>query len=279
MNEDLIGKLYFDVKNNSMVNFEELLMNGSHKNCKLSVHITYVTLMDDQILVAHPNSIRIYDKDFYLVKRIEKISGLEFMPRCIQINSTDKFIYILDKNCRILMTDLNFNLISSVGSKGTENDKFLLPVDMCYINEKLFACDLKKHVKIYSKDLNSIEYIFLDYVPLQMRATSSTIAINGFDKFFYFYNLENFRILRRYKYEGKCVISQISSLFYISIPSQDNIKCFSEKGIYKNEINTTTECEFIHYYGSIIMVEHCSVLKETMGHINKTIGKIFHKYS
>jgi hypothetical protein len=60
-----------------------------------------------------------------LIKRIDKINREIFQPSTILANFDEKQFYICDNlNHRILITDLDFNFIKSVGSKGSEMLQF-----------------------------------------------------------------------------------------------------------------------------------------------------------
>ena len=153
MNEDLIGKIYFDVKSKTEINFKDLYMNGSRRFYNQIFSVSRIDVIDDQIICANLSRkcLFIYDKDLNYVKKIDRISGLLFKPRAIRINLKDKFIYIFDENCMIWMTDLNYKFIKSVGSRGTEDNQFLRPKDICYTNECLYAIDSKKEFKFIQK--------------------------------------------------------------------------------------------------------------------------------
>ena len=205
----------------------------------LNVGPTDILIIYDKILLAceADECLQIYDKDFNLIKRIDKIDGLlidSFSPKSIASNSNEKIIYICDGDRnRILMTDFDFNLIKFVGSYGIEDNQFSCPTDICYKNESLYICDKwNGRVQIYSKDLKFVESIKLDYDSWKIKAS------NDFNSIVYFYDLNDFSLIRSYKH-GYGRISQINSCFYEFNDETKIVYCFDENGILKEEIILT----------------------------------------
>ena len=173
VNEDFIGKIYFD-ENNKSINVEDLLKNGEKCIYDLDIQPVDLSIIDDRIILAnyYGKCLTVYDKDLNLLKRIDKINGKGFQPIAIQVNLKEKFIYICDfENFKILMTDFHFNLIKSIGSQGALRD-------ICYKKEDLLICDYGNiRIQIYSKDLEFIKSIKLDYQPWRLKATNSIICV------------------------------------------------------------------------------------------------------
>jgi hypothetical protein len=82
-------------------------------------------------MIALSNStqknICVHDEDFNLIKLINKIDNDTFHPLRLETNN-ENLIYITEfSKCQVIMTDLNFNKIKSVGSMGSNFDQFNYP--------------------------------------------------------------------------------------------------------------------------------------------------------
>ncbi len=74
-----------------------------------------------------------------MIKTVDRINGEKFQPATILANLDEKQFYICDSlNYRILITDLDFNFIKSVGSKGSEMHQFNCPHDICFSSSKFW---------------------------------------------------------------------------------------------------------------------------------------------
>jgi hypothetical protein len=117
-------------------------------------------LKEDQIIISHfdDKCIKIYDKDLNFIKTVDRINGEKFRPSTILANLDEKQFYICDYlNDRILITDLDFNYIKSVGSKGSEMHQFDGPYDICFTSSKFFICDYNnRRIQVYSKDFDFV---------------------------------------------------------------------------------------------------------------------------
>ncbi len=123
LNEDSVGKIYFD----KTIIVADLLMNGEKHVFDLDSNPNDICLNEDQIIISYwdDKCLKIYDKDLNFIKRVGRINGKEFKPCGILANFIEKIFYICDiQSHRILITDLDFNFIKSVGSKGSENCQF-----------------------------------------------------------------------------------------------------------------------------------------------------------
>ena len=234
----MIGKLYFEP-----ISFEDLLEIGEKRIYDLDVSPNAILIIDDQIIVASIGyeCLQIYDKQFNFVKIIDKINGETFSPNALASNLEDKIIFICDYvNSRILMVDFDFSFIKSAGSCASESYEFdNYPSDICYKNECLYICDASnERVKIFSKDLVFVKSIELGFEPNKIRASSSIICIECLYKGTYFYNLNDFSLIRSYPHEG-FRISQIDSCFYGFNNRAKIVYCYDDNGIFKEEINLT----------------------------------------
>jgi len=154
-NEDFVGKIYLDNKNKTII-VEDLLKNGEKRVYDLDSKPYGICSKDDQIIISHwdDECLKIYDKDLNFITRVDRINWEKFQPLRILANFEKKQFYICDTlNDRILITDLDFNFIKTVGSKGSQNCQFNYPIDICFSNSKFYICDYyNKRIQVYSKD-------------------------------------------------------------------------------------------------------------------------------
>jgi hypothetical protein len=215
-NEDFVGKIFLDNKNNTII-VEDLLKNGEKRVYDLDSMPYHIFSKDDQIIISRwdDKCLTIYDKDLNFIKRVDRINGEEFYLSAILANFDVKQFYICDNlNDRILITDLDFNFIKSVGSEGSENCQFDDPCDICFSNSKFYICDNdNKRIQVYSKDFDFVTSLKVEYYPWKIKSTNSTICVVADDQDgIYFYNSNDFHLIRNYNdLEGR--ISQINSMF------------------------------------------------------------------
>ena len=89
-----------------------------------------------------------------MIKRVDRINGEKFQPSTIMANLDEKQFYICDlQNDRILITDLDFNFIKSVGSKGSEMHQFKAPYDICFSASKFYVIMKTNEYKFIQKIL------------------------------------------------------------------------------------------------------------------------------
>jgi hypothetical protein len=205
------------------------------------VSIWEIIKLPNNILLAanyKDSKLELFDQNFKHLNTIEQINGEAFRPIGIDINKKDD-IYISDHfNDRILMVDLDFNLIKAVGSRGSGQNQFNKPCGICFHYNKLFVCDGKNYrIVIFTQDLEFINAVKLDYMPWLVKASNSTLCIETDSPgVLYFYNLTDFSLKHKYEY-GVCRISEVDSSFYAFHHSTQTVFCFDENGTFKNEIN------------------------------------------
>jgi len=212
---------------------------------------------EDQIIISSwddPNCIQIHDKDLNLIKKVDRINGEEFYPSAILVNLDEKQFYICDSpNHRILITDLDYNFIKSVGSKGSEMHQFNAPYDICFSGSKFYICDFdNKRIQVYSKDFNFVTSFEVEYFPMKIKSTNSTICIVGFyPEGINFYNSNDFHLIRNYNhYLGR--ISQINSMFYEFNHKTQTVSCFDENANLKEQITLKGLDKFLKWDGEFI---------------------------
>ncbi len=81
----------------------------------------------------------------------------------------------------------------------------------------------------------------LEYTPLDIKASRSTLCVKSIDDKINFYNLKNLLIHKFDHGDGK--ISEIDSNFYELIIDTKKIYCYNENGDLKQEVSLTEDFE------------------------------------
>jgi hypothetical protein len=258
----LLGKLYLD----KSVIVAELLRNGKKHVFDLDSKPCDICLKEDEIIISHldHNCLKIYDRDLNFIKRVDRINGEEFKPLGILANFEEKQFYICDMyKHRILMTDLDFNFIKSVGSEGSGNCQFRTPDGICFSSPKFYICDYhNKRIQVYSKDFDFETSFEVEYYPWKIKSTNSTICVVGYSPDgIYFYNSNDYHLIRNYNHlKGR--ISQLNSIFYEFNHKNQTMSCFDENANLKEEITLKGldkflkdpwDGEFIYHNGALLI--------------------------
>ena len=95
-NEDLLGKIYLDNKNKTII-VAELLKNGEKHVFDLDSMPYDICSKDDQIIISHwdDECLKIYDKDLNFITRVDRINWEKFQPLRILANFEKKTILYL----------------------------------------------------------------------------------------------------------------------------------------------------------------------------------------
>ncbi len=189
-------------------------------------------------------NLTIYDEKFNLVKRIDTINNEIIKPYAVIINDHDQ-CYVLDwkKHC-VLMTDIDFNFIKSVGSQGSNIDQFQYPISGYYKNSKLYVADSdNQRIKIFKSDLTFVYDIQLDYMPYFIKMSDTTICITSAFSLL-FYDSNDFKLIENYDDQNDR-ISEIHSLFYSFNFKTRKINCFDWNGDFIKEIKLNHLNHFI----------------------------------
>ena len=143
----------------------------------------------------------------------------------------DKDIYITDntKSCIYLM-DIELNIKKIFGSKGSGVDQFNYPFTIFCKNEYLFVSDhANKRIQILTLNLEYHDSIQLDFDPVSIAVSSTTIGIHGNDNTC-FYDIKT-KILKKKYSDIFGRISLIDSYFYvISCKPPKKLFIFDQEG-------------------------------------------------
>ena len=86
--------------------------------------------------------------------------------------------------------DNELNLIKTFGSAGDGMDQLIGPRTICCQNDYLFVSDrFNKRIQILTLDLEFHDTIQLDFLPLSIAVSSTTIGIDGSIGIFFLYPL------------------------------------------------------------------------------------------
>jgi hypothetical protein len=150
--------------------------------------------------------------------------------------------------------------------------QFRFPYDICFSGSKFYICDNdNKRIQVYSKDFNFVTSFEVEYFPMKIKSTSSTICIQGIEPDgIYFYNSNDFHLIRNYNKNHYLVsISQIHSMFYAFNHKTQTVSCFDENANLKEQITLKgldkfltdiRDGEFIYHNGELL-IQSCSEKK------------------
>jgi hypothetical protein len=139
------------------------------------------------------------------------------------------------------VTDLDFNFIKSVGSKGSENCQFNIPCGICFSSSKFYICDFhNKRIQVYSNDFHFVTSLKVEYKPWKIKSTISTLCVEAsHPDGIYFYNSKDFNLIRNHSHlHGR--ISQMNSMFYEFNHKTQTVSCYDENANLKELI--TLKC-------------------------------------
>jgi hypothetical protein len=241
------------------MNVTDLVKHGDMKFFELKHEpIEIMILKNHEILCSGCGILKLYDQNFNLIKIIDKINGEKFFLSGISMNEEAKKIYISDifysDNHKIIMVDLDFNFIKSVG-------RLNLPSAVCYKNQRLYVADnMNQRIKILSEDLECIQALSLEYYPCNLKASNKILCVTSdysehHPTYLFFYDLSNLSLLQKYKHEYDRRISEIDSHFYEFNSKMKKFFCYNQNGELTEEIllkNVSSEFFNDHYDGNLV---------------------------
>ena len=251
--------------------FQKLLRHGEVDFFKLEKDICILkdmlVLPNNQIVVASSKSLKLYDENFNLIQCIETINDQKLAPDAIDFNQNEKCLYMSDwhKRC-IFKVDLHFVLIKMINLK--KPYCVIYHFGICFKNDCLLVCDANDYeIKVYDKNLEFQNSIKIDYEPIQIKASNSTICVCS-RECVYFYRKHDLSFYQKFEGIGGERISLIDSVFHVSnsftktyqscfnemlyaiknVPYTLQIHCFNEDGNLKEVIKFG---EMVRFYGNM----------------------------
>ena len=207
----------------------------------------------------------LYNKKFEIIKIIDKIDDKRFSP--LSLTTDNDRIFICDSfNQKILMTDLDLNLIRQYGEYGNEEDKVKYPNGLCYYKHALYISDRanSRIVKLtnYLKYLTSFS---VDFQPSVIKIVNDIACIKSANtNSIHFYDLlypPYFNFKCQYD-EHYGTISILNSKFYEFNNKNGKLYCFNKNGeleeslilkTYKYELRPDNEAVFYEVAENLIM--------------------------
>ena len=240
----MIADLYFE---DEIKEFEvmDILQNGEQEVFDLKASpLDLIVLPNNQILVTNHSCLSIYDQNLHLVKVINRIEDRnsrteEFRPLATTLNMECKSFYITNYQ-QILMTDLEFNFIKSIGSFGNGCEQFNGPYDLCFINQNLYVCDyFNKRIKVYTNQLEYVISYDLSCFPWKMKRFRSIVFIQSVNGI-YCFKLEDFSLIKYFQQSHFRMSQVFSNIFQFDYHNK-KLVCYDYEGDLKEEVNFTNE--------------------------------------
>ena len=264
--DSLIGKLVSRTSNietntkNRFINKDAI--NNAIKDSKFET-INLVNSFDDFCILPNDciafvsydeENITVYNEMFDLTKVVNQIGTIDFKPKGITINDRNQiFITNLLKH-QIIMTDLEFNLIKTFGSIGTNQNELIFPFGIRFKNY-VFVCDFgNRRIQIINDSLDFVlDSIQLEVGPSRIEISNQYFCISGMPSFSQ--DLKSDSVIMFYETEtcnfngslsGKFGrISNLNSHFYIfDFPSMKFL-CYEENGKHVEDVDVKNLNDFI----------------------------------
>ena len=161
-------------------------------------------LPNNYLLAANcvTQNLILYDSEFNLVKTFFQFNSRSLFPLSLATNKKDR-IYISDSyNHRIIMTDIDLNLLYEIGSNGCKVDEFNYPCGLTYYSDLVYVCDTQnQRLQVYNKNLVFKQSHVLNFSPFEIQCLNSFACIRDNDqKSIHFYDLKSFEL--KIKYDG-----------------------------------------------------------------------------
>jgi hypothetical protein len=231
----LIGNLNFKYRDTQII--DELTTRL--KSCKYEIkNINHspsnlCALPNGYLLAANciTQNLILYDAEFNLIKTFFAFNNRSIYPLSLTTNGIDR-VYITDSyNHRVLMTDLDLNLLYELGSMGSLVDEFNYPCGIIYHDFCVYICDShNKRIQVYDTSMVYKRSNVVDFAPFEIKCTKSYACIRDNDKrFVYFYDLATFEI--KVKHEGhNGTIFEIYGCIYEYYNENSIIYVYSDEG-------------------------------------------------
>ena len=199
---------------------------------------SFYTLPNDTLAVAVYETkdfnmkkyLQIYDKEFKLVKKIEKINNETFSPRFLTSNGKDS-IFITDVlDNQIIKTDLDFNFVKQFGSTGSTNHQLDCPNGISFHKNFIFVCDTNNHrIQKLTEDLVFEESYPLKLKPFNIQIVNNIACIEPTLGSVRLFNLDPFLCIRKI-FSFAAPIAVFNSWFFIYTNESKSIQCYNLNG-------------------------------------------------
>ena len=189
-------------------------------------------------------SLTLYDENFIFIKSITRLNNKDIRAFSIETNDLDR-IYINDNGQSIVMTDLELNYLGEYGAYEYGDQKIKTAYYMLFHNELLYVCDyIDNSILILDSDLIRISKIQLNIKPVQLQIFNNTACVvpSKEDKFFYLYNLVDFKTVQII---DRCARTLVYKNILYGL-HETGIKCFDKNGDLVDSIKLDIKNDYIN---------------------------------
>lgn len=168
------------------------------------------------------------------------------------------------------MTDLRFNLIKSVGSRGNGKNNFCNPQGVFYHDDVLYVADAdNKRVKLLNPTLEYLNCFSLNFEPRLIKIIDKIACVrenSAYSSDIYFYDIDSFILKEKYNNTHGSRISNLGLTFYAYDNETNKFYCYDKNGHYldeikcvklKNKITNHYEDGLLIYYNNDLIVSMC----------------------
>ena len=187
-------------------------------------------LSNGYFITKNFESVTLFHESF---KQLQKMDITRHAIGCDIHNQKGIYITDDDKHCIYLMNN-ELNIIKTFGSEGSSMDQLNCPCTIFCQNEYLFVSDsLNERIQILTLDLKYHDTIQLDFDPVSIAVSSTTIGIHeiGLTDQINFYDLKTKTLKKEYPdISGR--INFIDSHFYVVTfrPPSKKLFIFDQEG-------------------------------------------------
>jgi hypothetical protein len=214
---------------------------------------SFHTLPNGSLVIAcrESKALKIYDKEFKLIKTIDKINNQTFVPLYLTSNGKNS-IYLTDiRSDKIIQTDLDFNFMRQFGGKGSTNQQLDYPIGITFHEDSIYVCESNnKRIQKLSEDLIYQESYPLNFKPWSIKIIRNVACIGSHrEPIISLYLLNPFSFKCKIS-DCNCEIYAIHSWFYVINQFDLSIECYDINGNlvdYKGLENVYDEKEEIYY--------------------------------
>ncbi len=274
LNESIIGEISSKTFLSQHSFILDKIIRNTYENYAIQV-LDMCVLANNQIVAStNNNSLSLFDENFDLIKRIERIDDKPIYSFGVAYNPTNNKIYASNwSNDCVYMLDLGLNKLKSYGSQGMNNNNNLYrPFGICINNDLLYICDASnQRIQILNPDLAYIGTINLNYVPYTIKISKTSICVCGSNCTLNFYDL-NTRALKRQYTNVSGRINEIDSVFYfVTFSPTKKLCCYDTDGNSIEEIDIEQLSQYVSYVwdGLIINFNNSLIMANNKGNVLK----------
>ena len=174
----------------------------------------------------------------------------------------------------ILKLGFEFNLIKSIIIPGSGVNQFRSPWGICFKNVILYNCEYyNKRIQIYNKELEFIDSVKVDYLPVWIKISNSFIFVQAACiKSVFIYDLDTFSFKKKIDNPSEhCRLSVINSNLYRFNSNSKSLFLYHENGDFSEEIIVNNvdgkiipdsyDGKFIHFNGNLLMTSGKNLIK------------------